>query len=39
MVAVSGLSVFIGVVAVSLECEVAAAVFLGIGFGVRWLFA
>jgi hypothetical protein len=34
MVAVSVLSAFIGVVAVSLECEVAAAVFLGVAYGV-----
>jgi hypothetical protein len=34
MVAVSVLSAFIGVVAVSLECEVAALVFLALAYGV-----
>jgi hypothetical protein len=39
MVAVSVFSVFIAIVAVSLECEVAAAVFLAIAFGVPCLIA
>jgi hypothetical protein len=39
MVAVSVLSLFIAIIAVSLECEVAAVAFLAIAFGVPWLFA
>jgi hypothetical protein len=39
MVAISVLSAFIGVVAVSLDCEVAAAAFLAVAFGGPCLFA
>jgi hypothetical protein len=34
MIGIAVLSAFIGVVAVSLECEVAALVFLGVAYGV-----
>jgi hypothetical protein len=39
MVGISVLSAFIGVVAVSLECEVAALVFLGLAVGIARFLA